>query len=67
MCMDARDWHDRLSPSVAKIQLLCRLSPIIEDDEDYIRTMHVIIDMIGDYAAMLRRDLDGLMVAGGAQ
>jgi hypothetical protein len=37
------------------LELLSRLSPVLETDQEFARTMTVVMQIISDYVAQLRR------------
>jgi hypothetical protein len=59
--------HNALSPTISKLELLSRLSPMLDTDREYAQCLGTIIDMMGDYVDQLRRTLDALVEAGGEE
>jgi hypothetical protein len=63
MCDDMihrTDVHNTLHPFVAKLELLSRLSPLLDTDAEYHSIMLLIGDMQSDYIHGLSRTLDDL-------
>jgi hypothetical protein len=67
MLIDPIRLHNELSPIVEKLELLSRLSPVLETDQEFARTMTVVMQIISDYVAQLRRTLEALARAGDSQ
>jgi hypothetical protein len=67
MPIDPISWHNELSPIVEKSELLSRLSPVLETDQEFARTMTIVMQIISDYVAQLRRTLEALVRAGDSQ
>jgi hypothetical protein len=57
-------WHGELSPIVEKLEVLTRLSPLLETDAEYAMTLAVIADITHDYVCKLRRTLEALAEGG---
>jgi hypothetical protein len=67
MPLDPSSWHNELSPIVEKLELLSRLSPVLETDQEFAHTMTIVMQIISDYVAQLRRTLEALVRAGDSQ
>jgi hypothetical protein len=67
MLIDSVALHDELAPIVEKLELLTRLSPVLETDQEFARTMTIVMQIISDYVAQLRRTLEALGRAGDSQ
>lgn len=67
MLIDPIRLHNELSPIVEKLELLSRLSPVLETDQEFARTMTIVMQIISDYVAQLRRTLEALGRAGDSQ
>ena len=67
MLIDPIRLHNELSPIVEKLELLSRLSPVLETDQEFARTMTIVMQIISDYVAQLRRTLEALGRAGYSQ
>jgi hypothetical protein len=65
MCTDFVDAYNVLSPVLSKIELLCRLSPLLDSDREYSQTLVQLLEITSDYAQVLRRTLDDLATKGG--
>jgi hypothetical protein len=66
MCMNAIDLHNSLSLSVGKIETLARLCPIGATERETLMAALTLLDMVGDYADVLRAALDDLRAKGDA-
>jgi hypothetical protein len=55
---DPMELHNAISPIITKLELLSRLSPMLDSDKEYAQCLVTIIDMMGDYIGQLRRTLD---------
>jgi hypothetical protein len=60
MCMNSLDVQNLLTRPLAKIELLSRLSPVIESPEAYAHALALLLEMVQDYAGVLRRTLNEL-------
>jgi hypothetical protein len=56
--------HHALSPTITKLELLSRLSPLLDTDREYAECLGTIIAMMGDYIVQLRHTLDAVVRAG---
>jgi hypothetical protein len=57
---DLIEVHNTLSPIVTKLELLSRLSPMIDTDREYAQALAVLNEIMADYVAALRQALDAL-------
>jgi hypothetical protein len=64
--LDPVSVHNALSPTITKLELLSRLSPLLDTDREYAECLGTIIDMMSDYIVRLRHTLDALVCAGGS-
>ena len=54
------DWYDVLSPTVQKLEILCRLSPMLDSDREQAQVLSVLTQIIADYVSQLRGALETL-------
>jgi hypothetical protein len=60
---DNADWYHAVSPFVEKIDVLSRLAPVLESDEELAWVLSTLLLIIGDYTGQLRRVLNELATA----
>jgi hypothetical protein len=53
--------HTALSPIITKLELLSRLSPMLDTDREYAQALAVLNAIMGDYVMALRQALDALV------
>lgn len=58
---DLVEVHNTLSPIVTKLELLSRLSPMLDTDREYAQALAILNEIMGDYVAALRQALDALV------
>jgi hypothetical protein len=58
---DLLEVHNTLSPIVTKLELLSRLSPMLDTDRGYAQALAILNEIMGDYVAALRQALDALV------
>jgi hypothetical protein len=58
---DLLEVHNTLSPIVTKLELLSRLSPMLDTDREYAQALAILNEIMGDYVAALRQALDALV------
>ena len=58
---DLLEVHNTLSPIVTKLELLSRLSPMLDTDREYTQALAILNEIMGDYVAALRQALDALV------
>jgi hypothetical protein len=61
---DPTHWYDVLSPTVAKLEILCRLSPLLDSDREQAQVLSVLTQIMADYVSHLRGTLEALAKAG---
>ena len=61
---DPTDWYDVLSPTVQKLEILCRLSPLLDSDREQVQVLSVLTQIIADYVSQLRGTLETLAKSG---
>jgi hypothetical protein len=57
--------HNTLSPIVTKLELLSRLSPMLDTDREYAQALAILNAIMGDYVSALRQALDALVTTHG--
>ena len=57
------DVYHAVSPIVDKIDVLSRLAPVLESDEELAWVLSTLLLIIGDYTQQLRRVLNDLATA----
>jgi hypothetical protein len=58
------DWYGVLSPTVEKLELLCRLSPLLDSDREQAQVLSVLTHIMADYVSQLRGALETLAKSG---
>jgi hypothetical protein len=58
------DAHNALSPIVTKLELLSRLSPMLDTDRERAQALAILNEIMGDYVRALRQALDALVEEG---
>jgi hypothetical protein len=58
---DLLEVHNTLSPIVTKLELLSRLSPMLDTGREYAQALAILNEIMGDYVAALRQALDALV------
>jgi hypothetical protein len=53
-----------LSPTVQKLEILCRLSPLLDSDREQVQVLSVLTQIIADYVSHLRGTLETLAKSG---
>jgi hypothetical protein len=53
-------WYPRLNGPVEKIEVLSRLAPVLESDEQQAYTLAVLLEVVADYTSQIRRVLNEL-------
>lgn len=54
MPCDRTDAHNALSPIVTKLELLSRLSPMLDTDRERAQALAILNEIMGDYVRALR-------------
>jgi hypothetical protein len=58
------DWYSVLSPTVEKLETLCRLSPLLDSDREQAQVLSVLTHIMADYVSQLRGALETLAKSG---
>jgi hypothetical protein len=58
---DLIEVHNTLSPIVSKLELLSRLSPMLDSDREYAQALAILNEIMADYIDALRKALDALV------
>jgi hypothetical protein len=56
--------HNTLNPIVTKLELLSRLSPMLDTDRERAQALAILNEIMGDYVRALRQALDALVEEG---
>jgi hypothetical protein len=54
------DVYHRLSPILERLEVLTRLAPVSDSDEETAWTLSILLSITGDYVAQVRRVLNEL-------
>ena len=67
MCRQAMALFQHLNPTTEKLEVLSRLSPCLDSDEETAYTLSVLMSIIGDYTQRLRESLNTLVAPDGGE
>jgi hypothetical protein len=59
--LDPIEVHNALSPTLTKLELLSRLSPLLDTEREYAQVLNTIISMMADYIHEMRTLVDGFV------
>jgi hypothetical protein len=59
--LDPIEVYTALNPTLTKLELLSRLSPMLNTDREYAQALDTIIAMMGDYIHEMRTLVDGFV------
>jgi hypothetical protein len=59
--LDPIEVHSKLNRPLSKLELLSRLSPLLDSDREYAQCLSLIIDMMADYIGQVRAVVDGFV------